>query len=218
MFSENQPTIVNKRMSFLSVCVLCLTSVVITLVVSAAGLGVYGLRIVDRKSDNLAGLVGQISEKLPELRDSLPPALLDAMDDERRPDYLSSLKVSVKLVGDEDHRRRTRAVVEIENKGDETISLMTMRIVAMDKNGEPISERRTWAASPLQLDGDWRGPLMPHETRRFTLRHFDADEAASVTSEVTELRVWCGYEKQKDAEAKGLVALGKMVSQIVTRD
>ena len=209
MFNEPPPPIIHKRMSFLAVSAICLTSIIITAVVSAAGLGVYGLRILDRKSDGLVGLVGNLAKQLPELRDSLPPALYDAIDDERHPEYRSNLRVSVKRVADDQRDRYCRAVVEVENKGDQTISMLTLRIVALDKNGEPISERKTWVASPIQLEDDWRGPILPKETRRLVVRYFDAEETASFSQEVTEIRTWAGYEITQDDDNKGLVALGR---------
>ncbi|MEK6643751.1 MAG: hypothetical protein AABZ08_07560 [Planctomycetota bacterium] len=214
MFSDTPPPVVQKRMSFLSVSAICATAVIITTIVSGAGLGVYGLRFIDRKSDSLVGLMGQISEHLPEFRDSLPPAILDAMDDERRPEYRDNLRISVKLV-ESDESRHGRTVVEIENKGDQTVSLLTMRIVGLDKNGDPVLERKTWAASPMQLDGDWRGPLLPKETRRFSIRHYDNDDVVTMTHEITDLRVWCGYDAAQDTENKGLVALTKAMKDAV---
>jgi hypothetical protein len=211
MFNEPPPQIIHKRMGFLSVTAICLTAIVITAVVSTVGLGVYGLRVVDKKSDGLVSLVGNLAKQLPELRDSLPPALYDAIDDERHPEYRGNLRVTVKRVADEKRDRYCRAVVEVENKGDQTVSLMTLRVVALDKNGEPVSERKTWVASPIQLDDDWRGPILPKETRRFALRYFDADETASFTQEVTEIRTWAGYDSPQDNDNKGIMALGRRI-------
>lgn len=212
MFNEPPPPVIRKRMGFFSVLAVCLTSIIITAVVSTAGLGVYGLRVVDRKSDNLVGFVGELAKQLPELRDSLPPALFDAIDDERHPEYRSNIRVSVKRVTDEQRDRYCRAVVEVENKGDDTISMLTLRIVALDKNGDPVTERKTWVASPIQLDDDWRGPILPKETRRFAVRYFDADETASFSPEVTEIRTWRGYDDAQDNAVKGLMAMGKHLS------
>lgn len=211
MFSDNPPQIINKRMSFLSVLVVCVTTIIITAIVSTAGVGVYGLRIVDRKSDGLVSFLGQVTDHLPELRDALPPALQDAMDDERCPEYRDKLRVAVTLTDEDDRPHWRRACVEIENKGDETVSLLTLRIVALDKDGNPVAERQTWAASPLQLNGDWRGPLLPHQTRRFSMRGFDVDDADSVSHEITDIRVWCGYDESQEAPDKGVMAFyGKL--------
>lgn len=218
MFSDTPPTIIHKRMSFFSVLAISFTAVLITVILSVAGIGVYGLRIVDRRADGLVGLIGQMADKLPEIRDALPPAIVDAIDDERRPDYLSNLRVSVKLVNDEDRRHRSRAAVEVENKGDETVSLLTMRVVSLDKNGDPLNERQTWVASPIQMEGDWRGPLLPHETRRFSVRYFDADNVSCLTHEMTEIRVWRGYDPGQVNDSKGLAARSLSAMKIVSQD
>lgn len=215
MFSDTPPQVVKKGMSFFSVSAICATAVIMTVIVSATGLGAYGLRFVDRKTDTIAGLMGQISEHLPELRDSLPPAILDAMDDERQPEYRDKLRISVKMAESGEGRHYARTVVEIENKGDQTVSMLTMRIVGLDKNGDPVLERKTWAASPMQLDGDWRGPLLPKETRRFAIRTYDNDDIVTLTHEVTDLRVWCGGQVSQDNDDKGLVALSKAVKKAV---
>jgi hypothetical protein len=218
MITEPPQTIINKRMSFLSVIVLCITFVVITLIVSAAGVGIYSLRILDKKSDGLVQFVGQLAEKLPQIRDSLPPVVLDAIDDERRPDYIDQLRVKVKLVHDEGKRWASRAAVEIENKGDETISLLTMRIVMLDADGQPLGERQTWAASPLQLDGEWRGPLLPRETRRLALRCADSDDVASLSHEITDIRIWCKYDESQDNDNKRVVALRPKSARFLVRN
>jgi hypothetical protein len=77
------------------------------------------------------------------------------------------------------------------------ISLLSMRLVGSDADGAPVLEKNIWAASPIQIDNDWRGPLMPHETRRLVVYCHDADRAASYSSEVTEVRVWQGDKKSE---------------------
>jgi hypothetical protein len=219
MFHEAPPQIIQKRMSFFSVLALSVTAFLITVVVSAAGIGIYSLRIVDRKADGLVGLVGEVAKNLPDLRDALPPALIDAMDDERRPDYLKQMAIQVRLVEDEDRPSRRRIIVEVENKGDEVVSMMTLRLIGMDKNGDPVTEHRTWVASPLQLDGDWRGPLLPHETRRFSIRCYDGDRLASMSHETTDIRLWCGYESDMQTdEPKEVTAKAHKVSRVVNRN
>ncbi len=42
---------------------------------------------------------------------------------------------------------------------------------------------------------------MPHETRRIVVYCHDAEQAASYTSEVTEVRVWQG-DKKDETETK----------------
>jgi len=204
MFNHDAPPpVVKKRMSFLSVALLCGTSIVITTILTAGGLAGYGLRFVDHKTETLPALIAQVAEKLPQIYDALPPALVDAMDDERRPEYRDQLRVSVRLGEVSDPWGGRRAIVEVENKGEDTVNLLSMRIVSLDKRGEPLDEQCTWAATPLQMDDSWRGPLLPRSRRQFSVRCRDAEDAASVSHEITEIRVWRGCEEdaEEDDEA-----------------
>lgn len=203
MFTHDAPPpIIKKRMSFFSVGLLCLTAIIVTVTFCVSGVAMYGLHIVDKKADTLPALVATVAEKLPALYDALPPALVDAVDDERAPDYLSQLKIKVRLGDEDDNWGGRRAIVEVENTGDSTVSMLTLRIVNMDKNGEPVGEERTWAASPLQMDGSWRGPILPHATRKFVVRCHHAADVASVSHEVTDIRLWKGpQEVDDDAES-----------------
>ena len=203
---DSPPPVVKKRLSFLSVLVMCITTIIVTAIVSGSGVLVYGVRMIDRKADTLPKLVAQVAESLPALYDALPPAIVDAVDDERAPEYLANLKIKVQLRGDADRWGRRRAVVEVENTGDETVSLLTMRIVALDGDGEPLGEERTWAASPIQMDNSWRGPILPHTTRRFVVRCREDEEVSSVSHEVTDIRVWRGYEDEAGKDDDGNVA------------
>ena len=192
MFQHEGTPIVQKRISFLSALVLSAASVVIVITLSLTGITIYGMRLIDKKTDNLAGLVEETVKSLPAVRESLPPILADAFNDERRPDYLQNIEVSTKPVEDQTGLRasRHRVVVQVQNKGDATVTLLSMRIVGLDANGQPVKEWHTWAATPLQVDDDWRGPLLPHETRRFVVRCGSSEGTVGVTHEVSDIRVW----------------------------
>ena len=192
MFQPEGTTIVQKRMSFLSVMALGASSVVIVITLSLTGIIICGMRLIDKKTDNLAELLGETVKSLPALRESLPPALTDVFNDERRPDYLQNLVISTKRIEDEAGQRwpQHRVAVQVQNNGDASVTLLSMRVIGLDANGEPVQEWHTWAATPLQLDHDWRGPLLPHETRRFVVRCGSSDAVATVTHEVSDIRLW----------------------------
>ncbi len=194
---DHGTTVVNKRMSFLSVTAASLALVLVTAIICGTGLVVYAVRVIDRKTDNLAGLVSETVHALPEIRAALPPALADALDDVRRPDYLSNLTVKTHL-----HRNGTgrhhNAVIEIVNNGDETVSLLSLRVIGLDKDRVPTMERCTWAATPLQIEDDWRGPLLPRETRKMVVRLWDADSVATIDVEITDIRLWRGAPKAQE--------------------
>ena len=190
MFQDVGTTVVRKRLSFLSVTVISLAAIIVTTVVSASGIAIYALKIADGKTDSLVGLVGEAVQSLPEFCKGLPPALADAINDERQPGYRDQLDVSVRL-GDREGSRRGRVIiVEVVNRGEETVSLLSMRLVGLDGDGDPVFEQNAWVATPLQIDDDWRGPLLPHETRRIPLFSYGTGGSEEVVAEITDIRVW----------------------------
>jgi len=207
MFQDGGTTVVRKRMSFLSVTVVSLAAIIVTTVVSASGVAVYALKIADGKADSVVGLVGEALESLPEFLQGLPPALADAIHDERQPGYRDQLDVTARL-GDEDGGRRGRVIfVEVVNRGEETVSLLSMRLVGLDGDGDPVFEKNAWVATPLQIDDDWRGPLLPHETRRIPIRcYYGTEESREILAEITDIRVWQG-----ERSTAGQVAVGSGV-------
>lgn len=192
MFNHSDGHIVKKPLGFFAASALGLSAVLVTTIFSATGIALYGLRVVDKKTGNLIELVQEAARTIPELREALPPALADAIEDVRAPEYRDSLRVSAGLSAAAEPRGWRNATIEIENKGSRTISLMSMRIVGLDQDGAPTQERQVWAATPLQIDGDWRGPLLPQETRRLVVRGFSDKNVSRIVPEITEVRVWDG--------------------------
>lgn len=191
VFQGAGTTIVRKRLGFFSIAIISIAGVVMTVIVCASALAFRGLAIVDRKADTLTGIATDLVKALPEYREALPPALADALDDERRPDYLSNLKIDARLV-EADSRGHSRGVVEVTNNGEEIVSMLSIRVVGLDRGDEPVWERSTWGATPIQIEDDWRGPLMPGVTRRIPIRMWPHDRASALSCEVTEIRVWKG--------------------------
>lgn len=196
-YPYQQPVVQMKKRSFFSTLVLGLSAIVVTAIVSGSGILIYGMNIADRKTDNIAELIEEVATNLPQFVESLPPVLSDVFHDERRPEYAENLEVSVRLVTD--HRRpdRVRPVVEVRNNGDRMVSLLSMRIVVQDADGNPIAEMTEWAATPIAADdNDWRGPLLPNAIRQFPVRTLrcrglEADLAdLKVTYEITDIRTW----------------------------
>ncbi len=196
-YPYQQPVVQMKKRSFLSTLVLGLSAIVVTTIVSGSGILIYGMNIADRKTDNLAELIEEAATNLPRFVESLPPLLSDVFHDERRPEYVENLEVSVRLVADHRWSDRVRPVVEVRNNGDRMVSLLSMRIVVQDADGNPIAEMTEWAATPIAADDhDWRGPLLPNATRQFPVRMLrcrglEADLAdLKVSYEITDVRTW----------------------------
>lgn len=170
----------------------------ITAIVCGTGLGLYGMRIVDNKSDSLLECVQNVVGNLPEIQKNLPPVLADALNDERRPDYVGRIKVTTSLVNGPNKRGEILPAVEITNTGDEVVSMLPLRITLNDAKGGGLSQRTRMAATPLGVaDEDWPGPLMPGATRKIVQRFYldrgsNPGEASDyqVECEVTDVRIW----------------------------
>ena len=180
-----------KRSGFLTALVYGVFGLLTTVVLCASGVGVYALHIADGRAGDLLNFGESFLAGWPEFQAALPPALTDAIQDRRAPDYLSQMDVSVRIESRDDDRY-ARAVVEVTNNGPETVTLMALNVSIEDDHHTPLSDFVTYAVTPLAIDdGDWRGPLLPGNTRRYgrTIRHSNADKLTAVV-EVSELRVW----------------------------
>lgn len=160
-------------------------------IVCGAGVGLYALNLVDRKSEALLGYGREMFEALPELKESLPPALADALNDQRDPKYREHVELEAKLVPGHD-RQRANLVVTARNTGDKTVSLMSVRTVLLDAEQAPVYAWSTYAATPLTVDNDWRGPLLPGSTRRCSITVRCDPSRLSPEAEITDIRVWTG--------------------------
>ena len=190
MFNDPSTPVVRKPMGFLAVTALGLSSVLVTAIVCVSGVAVYGIRLLDKKSTNLVDLVQQAAQSLPEIRAALPPVLADAIDDVRAPEYRDELRICTGIGETTDRWGYRRATVSVENTGDKTVSMLSLRLVGLDGDGNAATESAVWAATPLQLDDEWRGPLLPRETRRMVIRTFCGKEVKSIEPEISEIRTW----------------------------
>ncbi len=202
-----------RRHSFFSALAWGGSATLIALIASVTILAKSGLGMIDRKSDDVLGFVHTALESLPELVESLPPAIGDALNDERRADYAPSLQVAARLT-DVDANGWVRPSIEITNSGDRIVSMLSMRVVLLSPDGHVLAERNVWAATPIAADDDWRGPLQPGNTRRLSegfyvsrgLRNLDK---VDVAVELTDVRVWRGpvsHSAERPAESDVRVA------------
>lgn len=205
--AEYQPggtTVIRKRISFFSVAAMSVALVIVTIIGSVAGVAVFALDVVDRKADSITQLVGTAFQSLPEIREALPPVLQDAMNDRRAPTYQAQLDISARMV-EEEGSRWQRGVVEVTNRGDEVVTLLSLRVIGVDANNEPVTELSVCGASPIQIEDEWRGPLLPGVTRKIPLEIWSRHQAQDVQVELTDVRVWAG--PQTNAVAVGESAL-----------
>ena len=200
-----------RRHGFLSSLVLGVCGMISITVVCATAVGLYGLYIVDDKIENLVGASPELVEALTDWQQALPPALADALDDRRDLDYLPQVDASVDLLSGEDSRSTT-PVIEVVNQGGKVITLLSLRVAIEDDEGIPTKEMTIYAATPIAIDSDWRGPLLPGSKRRFAVRSSRLGRDATMASvEITELRVWNGERTADltDAEESGEIQLAE---------
>jgi hypothetical protein len=163
-------------------------------ITSGTAVLLYTLRIADHKANKLLGFAENTIQSLPDLMASLPPALNEILSDRRAPEYVGAIGSSVRFVLTESGEG-VRPVLTVVNNGSEVVSMLGVRVAAMDANGVPVRDWTEVVATPLPIDDDWRGVLLPGATRHVVLhssRSLDPTKVASYRGEVelSELRVW----------------------------
>ena len=147
MTTHGYPQHVHKKRSFLSTLAWGFSVILITVIMCGTLIGMYGMNIVDRKTDTLTGFVQETVRSLPDMVDSLPPVVADVLDDRRMPGYAETIDVSVRLVP-VGRRDLVRPVIEVNNRGGEMVSLLSMRVVVFDENDDPVGEMNEWGPRP----------------------------------------------------------------------
>ncbi|UCG15244.1 MAG: hypothetical protein JSV19_08090 [Phycisphaerales bacterium] len=179
-----------QRMSALTALFLGVTAVLVAVITSASIIAIYAMNVGDRWGGDVIKLVNGAVTNLPETIKGLPPAIGDVLDDRRTPEYVEQLGVQVRLILDETGRT-VHPVVSIENRGPKMVTLLALRIVAMDGAGNPVTAWNEYAATPIAIDHDWRGPIMPSSTRQLSLcRHHGVRGDVTAEWEITDIRVW----------------------------
>ncbi len=183
--------VVNKKMSFLASLVWGTCSVIIVAVVCASSVAFYCLHIVEKSIDDLPSIVKKV------------PMLRDALSSERRIDYINDLDIKIDFTDHPDYEDYMRAVATITNGGQELVSWLSIRVVVSDDLGNVLDEDVEMIATPVALDDELPGPLVPGRTRRFTICTFKRSDHPSAQYEVTDLRVWApdawGHEDEQSA-------------------
>jgi hypothetical protein len=192
-----------QRMSPLTAFFLGLFGVGTAIVCVGGVIAIFGMRLVDKNVNNAAGLVATTIANVPELIDSLPPIVSDSFKDRRAPEYASHLDVKVTFVPD-GRGKGYRPALSITNRGEEMISLLGIRVAAMDERDSPIADWTEVVATPISIDNHWRGPLMAGQTRNVVLSgwyRLSEETAAKVTGawEITDVRIWDPSVKTADA-------------------
>ena len=188
-----------KRMSALTAMVLGVAAVLTVAIASGSAVVAYTLHVAGGNASALVGFAENTVHSLPDLIDSLPAAVGDALHDRRDPAYASDLKMDVKFVantaGD-----RYRPVLTVTNGGTEVVSMLAIHVAALDESGVPVGEWTEIVATPIALDdNDWRGPLLPGSPRHVIVGAWRGLGSASLSAlepvaEISDVRVWLGAD------------------------
>ncbi len=167
-------------------------------IASGATVVLYGMKIIDSKASSVIHFAGNTIDGLPDLLRALPPAIGDLLNDRRAPEYAANIKIDAKMVADESGNV-IRPVLTVRNEGTEMVSMLALRVAALDAKGVPVGDWTEVVATPIAVDDDWRGPLMPGATRyvRMNGRRVSAESVAQITpvTEISDVRVWQSAEK-----------------------
>lgn len=175
-------------------------------IASGAMVLLYGLRVAETQVSHVLGLAGDTLGNLPEVIESLPPSLTELLNDRRAPEYAGNIEVSAVFRRD-GKTDRLHPVLTVTNNGDKVVSLLTVRVVALDSDGVALRDWTQVVATPIGVDHDWPGPLLPRMPRHMVVNggcgHYFAtvegvgekvDFQAAI--EIADVRVWLGAEKE----------------------
>jgi hypothetical protein len=191
------PSVVVNKGGFFSAIVKGVFGTIMVVVVCGTALGLYGLRVIDTQ----AGSLTHVLAALPEWQKVVPPAILDALNDHRAPEYRRELDIQTRIETTGAERDKGVVVISVKNKGDQVVSLMSLRAVVEDTSDRRLHELPITVATPLMIEGEWRGPLLPGEQRELAQRVCGIVGEAKVATELTELRVWNGPVAKAEATA-----------------
>ncbi len=200
---NNGPSVIVKKSGFLAAVAKGIFGTIITVVLCATALGLYGIRMCDHNMDMIrqvvTKIVPEVLDNVPDIIAAMPPLIADALNDRRAPEYRPEITIETRMA----HRNgRQVAVLELHNDGDQTVSLLTLHVAFENNEGVPVWSDVLLAASPIGCDEEVPGLLMPGATRKLTcgwLHHHGDVEA--VTADITDLRVWNGSEVESASES-----------------
>jgi len=183
---SSAPAVIVKKGGFLASVAKGVFGSIMVIVICATVLVVYGLRTIDH---HVVSITQCIASAWPEWQKALPAVLADAVNDRRAPEYGESVSVSARVAraGPDD---QPVLVSEAANKGTQTVSLLALHVVLEDEHSVPMRDFSIFAATPLVVERDWRGPLLPGKTRQVVERLCGVKGDVKANVEMTELRVW----------------------------
>ncbi len=198
---NSSPAVIVNKGGFLTALCKGLFGTIMVIVICGTAVGLYGMRMVDKNfpliAEGTLSAVPELIAAMPEWREAhkfLPPIIADALNDRHAPEYRANLAVSARVVlRGADHDRGT-VVVEVTNNGPETVSLLAVRAVVEDESAAHLLELPILVATPFPggCCPEWRGPILPGETRRVAKQIWDVVGEPKLSFEVSDVRVRIG--------------------------
>ena len=202
-----------QRMSPFTALFLGTTAVTVAVITSLAIIVIYGMYLAGQGGAGLIGVAQNAVHGLPEFVANLPPAVGDLLNDQRVPDYGKNLVIDVHWASGQAGRDGSRPIVSVQNKGTQMVTLLTLRVTALDSENDPVHEWTTAAATPITLEHEWPGPILPSGERCFSLgRSLDeSSKCLTLKWEITDVRVWSAKSESGAAASAAAEAMTQVV-------
>ena len=193
------PKIVYKKHSFFSTLIMGLVLLIVTVVISVTVLIICGMNFVGERSESIITVAENAVRGLPAFQESLPPVLADMLNDHREPGYRDMLEITVEPTISTYNRNGVGTAVKVVNNGPDVVTLLSLRVVVLDSNGEILNESNEWVVTPFTIEDDWPGPLLPDSERYISTSHRNVFHQPSVDNlkaqaEITDIRIWNGQK------------------------
>lgn len=193
---STQPSvIVNKRSGFFTALVQGFFMMVVTALICVTLLASIAMLVFNQRSSDIFSFGNNIINKLERWPAIVPPIVADMFQTERSVEYLEAIEIEVERIPTGDGH--AMLMIEVQNKGDEVISWLTVHAVAFEGDGLPIGEKALNLVTPFTFPTDQhadmedvRGPLLPGSTRKIPIVDEDLPYDVEVELEITDLRIW----------------------------
>jgi hypothetical protein len=204
---SHYPRITYQKRPFFSTVAMVLCTLAAAFIVGCTAMILHGLHLTGERANAFASLAEEVVHRLPVLCESLPPALTVGPNDRRRLDYCRHLVVTAEAEPTDACDGRILTTVKVTNEGAQAVSLLSLRIVVLNCEGEILEESNEWAATPILAEPHWRGPLLPGCRRDIAFaanRPFPASSLKGLKTEVeiTDIRICTDQDPTWIAESR----------------
>lgn len=182
------PAVIVKKGGFLAATATGFFTLLTVGVICATALGYRGMNLVSDHGEEVEKMICRLGEQLPKWRETMPPAVVEALDDHRDADFVKNLEIEDRLV---ERRGDSSIVLTVKNNGNAVVTFLALNIQTEDNDGVPLGVSTVWVATPFALDEpQFRGPLLPGTACKFSVPvEKRAHSIAKVNLTVREVRI-----------------------------